>query len=154
MRIAEYIEKTYPDRPFTTAALLAEQEAHIDAIRKNVAGQFCALVVPGAVKNFDEPSVGYYNSTRSGIFGIVQILYLQSVIFHTSTLRCIRSQGMGRSIQPPPALGTGERGLGRTRQVHRRSPAQRDFDLYPGQGAGLRRFSLGGLLPVDGEGGT
>lgn len=76
MRIAEYIERTYPDRAFATSALLAEQQEHVDAIRKNVAGQFCALIVPGAVKNFDEPSVSYYNSTRSGVFGMFRLVVL------------------------------------------------------------------------------
>jgi glutathione S-transferase len=73
MRIAEYIEKTYPDRPFATAALLVEQQEHVDTIRKNVAGQFCALIIPGAVKNFDGPSVEYSNTTRSGFFGMARI---------------------------------------------------------------------------------
>jgi glutathione S-transferase len=70
--ISEYIEKSYPDRPFVTKDLLSQQEAHIAAIRQNVTFPLFPIIVPGAGKNFDEPTITFYNTTRPGIFGEIQ----------------------------------------------------------------------------------
>jgi glutathione S-transferase len=69
VKIAEYIEGLYPDRPLVTAALIAELKPHYDAILTNVALPMFPIVVPAAVNNFDGPTAEFYARTRPEIFG-------------------------------------------------------------------------------------
>jgi glutathione S-transferase len=74
VKIADYLEEMYPERPLATKALRDASAPHIQALVQHVFEHMWRIIVPAAVKNFDGPTLAFYNSTRGAIFGAPRTL--------------------------------------------------------------------------------
>jgi glutathione S-transferase len=78
VKIADYLEATYPERPLATAALRASQKAHTDTIDRCILANLLPIVVPNAVENLDGSNRIYFTESRPSVIGTAYFFMLAS----------------------------------------------------------------------------